>query len=358
MSIPSLEQLLRCGVEKQASDIHIGTGLKPYIRIDSRLIPTDFSPLDENSIFSYIHQMIDAERVEKFKKHLEIDFSYIHPSLGSFRVNLFFQKGNVGAAIRILPAEIWDFSKCGLPENQMRLFASAPNGLVLVTGATGSGKTTTLASMVDCINQRRECHIITIEDPIEFTFRNKLAKVDQREIGRDTQSFSGALRYVLRQDPDVVLIGEMRDIETIETALSIAETGHLVLATLHTSDAIQTVNRVIDVFSDYKQQQIRTTLSFVLNAVLSQRLIPGIDGGRYMASEIMIATSGVRSMIREGKMHQVYSLIQTGRSLGMQTMNQSLAELYLSGKISIEQAMMYSSDVQELKDLTSKGAKP
>ncbi len=351
----NLYDIIKYAIDRGASDIHLGAGLCPKIRIDSDLIDTDFSPTDDAAIRSLMGEVLTPERMTVFNEKREYDFSFHDQEVGSFRVNLFMQKGQIGVAVRILPSRIWSFEECGLPGKQLKQFADAPNGLLLVTGATGSGKTTTLAAMVEHINQTKPCHIITIEDPIEFVFTNSKSKIDQREIGRDTDSFYGALRYVLRQDPDVVLIGEMRDPETIETALAVAETGHLVMATLHTSDSISTINRIIDVFPEHKQQQVRTQLSFVLNAVIAQRLVPKIGGGRNLVHETLIANSAVRSMIRDEKVHQIYSILQTGKKAGMQSMNQSLADLILAGKANMEDVMKHSSNIEELMDLTGRG---
>jgi twitching motility protein PilT len=344
-----LMDVIKHGVEKGSSDVHIGIGIHPKIRIDSQLIDTHFDVVDEKMLEDFLIEITPAKKIEIFKKELELDFSFQDANLGAFRVNVFMQRNAIGFAIRILPTRIRTFDEIGISPDLMTTMASSPTGLVLVTGATGSGKTTTLAAMIDHINNNRKCHIITVEDPIEFIYQNRKSKIEQREVGRDTYSFGRALKYVLRQDPDVVLIGEMRDLETIETALNVAETGHLVFATLHTSDAVQTVNRVIDVFPEHQQRQVRVQLSFVLNAVLAQRLVPHASGqGRVLSAEIMIANNAVRAMIRDEKVHQLYSMIQTGAKEGMKTMNQSLADLVHADKIKLEDAMNYSSDVNEL----------
>ena len=295
------------------------------------------------------------DQIEIFERDLEFDFSFGIEKLARFRVNVFKQRSYVGCAIRLIPYEIMTFEQCGLPIKIVSELCKKQKGLVLVTGATGSGKSTTLASMVDSINSQRSCHIITVEDPIEFVHKNKKAIIDQREVYSDTHSFGAALKHVLRQDPNVILIGEMRDLETIESALIIAETGHLVFATLHTSDCVQTINRVVDVFSAYQQQQIRTQLSFVLLGVLSQQLIPKAKGsGRVLATEVLTATMAVRSLIREAKIHQMYSAIQTSQKEGMRTMNQALSELHGKGAISYEDAVMRSLYPDELGKLIYK----
>ena len=270
--------------------------------------------------------------------------------LGRFRLNAFRQRDSVACSIRMIPFNIWTFEECGLPIGTVKDLINKPKGLILVTGATGSGKSTSLASMIDSINAVRPCHIVTIEDPIEYLYKNKKAVVEQRELGTDTYSFSNALNHVLRQDPDVILIGEMRDLETIETALIIAETGHLVFATLHTSDCVQTINRVIDVFPAHQQAQIRTQLSFVLIGILSQQLLPKASGqGRVLAVEVLLVTPAVRSMIRESKIHQLYSVMQTSQKDGMKTMNQALYELYQKKLIGYDEALERSTDADDLK---------
>jgi twitching motility protein PilT len=274
--------------------------------------------------------------------------------LSRFRLNVYQQRGAVGCAIRRIPFEIMSLQECGLPIEIVTKLCHKPKGLILVTGATGSGKSTTLAAMINMINQERHCHIITVEDPIEYTFKNIKAVIEQREVGGDTHSFGEGLRHVLREDPDVILIGEMRDLETIQSALNIAETGHLVFATLHTSDSVQTVNRIVDVFTAHQQQQVRTQLSFVLLAILAQQLIPRPSGGRVLATEVLIANHAVRSLIREAKGHQIYSVIQTAKKEGMRTMNQALYELCLNGVIAQEEAMLRTTEPQDLERLFKK----
>ncbi|MBU4149996.1 MAG: type IV pilus twitching motility protein PilT [Candidatus Omnitrophica bacterium] len=337
-------------VEKGASDLHLGVGTAPHLRVDERLDSVGKDKLDANSAKDLIYSILTNEQKAHFEREKELDLAFTREGLGRFRVNVFWQRGYVGAAIRALPFHIMTFEECGLPVNVAESFCKKPKGLVLVTGATGSGKSTTLASMIDWINTGQDRHIITIEDPIEYIHTNKKSIIDQREVGGDTHSFPNALKHILREDPDVILIGEMRDLETIESALTIAETGHLVFATLHTSDSVQTINRVIDVFPSRQQQQVRTQLSFVLAGVLSQQLVPHVSGkGRALAVEVLVSNHALRSQIRESKVHQVYSTIQTGQKEGMQTMNQSLFELYVKGEISKEDAMGRTTEPQDME---------
>ena len=301
--------------------------------------------------------MLGPDQVAKFEKNLEIDFSFGVTNLGRFRTNAFMQRGTIGAVLRVIPFEVFDFEQIGMPRDTCEWICGLQKGLILCTGATGSGKSTTLASMVDYINEQRQGHIMTIEDPIEFLHRNKNCLVNQREVGGDTHGFGDALRSVLRQDPDVVLVGEMRDLETIEAALTLAETGHLTFATLHTSDTVQTINRIVDVFPGHQQQQIRTMLSFTLQAVMCQQLLPRSQGnGRVLASEILVVNSAVRALIRDNKSHQISSIIQTGGQYGMRTMNQSLYDLYRSGQVEFDEAMQCSPDPSELQRLLQRQA--
>lgn len=347
-----IETLLKLMVQKNASDLHISAYSTPNLRIDERLVPSGYEPLAPEESKRLAYSILKPQQIEKFEREFELDFSFGIEGLGRFRVNVFLQRGAVGAAIRLLPFNIMSFEECGLPVDVVNDLCKRPRGLVLVTGATGSGKSTTLASMVDKINSERNCHIVIIEDPIEYMHKNRKALIDQREVGSDTQSFAQALKHVLRQDPNVILIGEMRDLETIESALNIAETGHLVLSTLHTSDAVQTINRIIDVFPSHKQQQVRIQLSFVLLGVLAQQLIPKTAGhGRALATEVLIANPAVRSLIREAKTHQLYSVIQTCQKDGMKTMNQSLFELYMNKSISYDDAVSRSADQEDLERL-------
>lgn len=350
-----IKTLLREMVQRNASDIHISTGSPIQFRVDEKLVPLDDHMLGPEETKALTYSILTKTQIEKFEADLELDLSFEIERVSRYRVNVFKQRGAVGASIRMIPFKLWSFEECGLPVDVATNLCKRPKGLVLVTGATGSGKSTSLASMIDWINDRRPCHIITVEDPIEFVHTNKKAIVEQREVYSDTHSFGASLKHVLRQDPDVILIGEMRDLETIESALNIAETGHLVFATLHTSDAVQTINRVIDVFPAHQQQQIRTQLSFVLIGVLSQQLIPKAGGkGRALAVEVLIATPAVRSLVRESKIHQVYSVIQTSQKDGMRTMNQALYELYQKKLISYEEAFARTTDPEDLARIFKK----
>ncbi|HHN47003.1 MAG TPA: PilT/PilU family type 4a pilus ATPase, partial [Planctomycetes bacterium] len=335
----TIEELLRVMIERRASDVHVSAGSPPRLRIDGILVPTEHEPLDPETSQKIVYSILDETQIAEFEKNLELDMSFGIAGIGRFRTNVYMQRGAVGAAIRVIPYEIAGFEELGLPPDVMKRLSDVPRGLVLVTGATGSGKSTTLASMVDYVNNTYRKHIVTIEDPIEFVHRNKNCLVNQREVGSDTHAFAEALKHVLRQDPDVVLIGEMRDRETVELALTLAETGHLTLATLHTSDTTQTINRIIDVFPSAQQSQVRTQLSFVLEGVLCQQLLPHAGGkGRVLVCEIMLPNDAVRALIREDKAHQIYSVIQTGQQSGMRTMNQALYEAYKAGKIAYDEA--------------------
>lgn len=345
-----LNQLLRDIVQKGASDLHIGAGAEPHMRLDGNLIGLGGGILDGTTAKNLVYSILTDEQKDKFERDKELDFAFTIRDLSRFRVNVFFQRGCVGGAIRALPFKIMSFEECGLPVNVVKDFCNRQKGLVLVTGATGSGKSTSLASMIDHININRPCHIITVEDPIEYVHSNKKSIINQREVGSDTNSFSESLKHVLREDPDVILIGEMRDLETIEAALVIAETGHLVFATLHTSDSAQTINRIIDVFPSRQQAQVRIQLSFVLTGVLSQQLLLRKSGkGRVLAVEILTASNAVKSLIRESKIHQIYSVIQTGQKDNMKTMNQALFELCKKGDISEEEALASTTESQDLE---------
>ncbi|MFH1422478.1 MAG: type IV pilus twitching motility protein PilT [Planctomycetota bacterium] len=351
----TLEELLQQLVERGGSDLHISAGSPPKLRIDGKLVNVDTEILDDEESQKLIYSILDNDQIARFERDFELDMSFGISGVGRFRTNVFLQRGSVAAAMRRIPWEIWKLDDIGLPTVLMKEICDKPKGLVLVTGATGSGKSTTLASMIDYVNSSRNEHIITIEDPIEFVHRNKGCLVHQREIGSDTRTFGNSLRASLRQDPDVVLIGEMRDEETVETALTLSETGHLTFATLHTSDAVQTINRIVDVFAEHQQQQIRTQLSFVLQAILCQQLLPHASGkGRLLVAEILIATPAIRSLIRDDKCHQIYSIIQTSGKFGMRTANQSLSELYLQRKITLEDALSRSSDPEELRRILQK----
>jgi twitching motility protein PilT len=351
MNLDFAEVLLEV-IDRRASDLHITAGAAPMIRIRGRLTPMEgypvLTPSDTREIVYSI--LSDAQR-QKFETNWQIDFAYQIPGQGRFRVNAYFQRAAVGAALRLVPFEVVPLEALGLPP-VVADFANKPRGLVLVTGPTGSGKSTTLASIIDVINSTREEHIMTIEDPIEFLHRHKKCMVNQRELGSDATSFADALRAALRQDPDVILVGEMRDIETIGTAITAAETGHLVFATLHTQDCPQTIDRIIDVFPSEQQGQIRAQLSVALQGIMTQTLLPTADGsGRTVAAEVLLPTPAVRNLIREGKTHQVYSVIQTGGSHGMQTMDAALATLVRSGKITKQLAESRAHSVEELRRL-------
>ena len=354
----SLPELLRKMTDAGGSDLHITTNSAPQTRVHGHLAPlpgyTPLSPADTKRLAYSV--LTDAQK-HRFEENLELDFSFGLKGMSRFRANLFNQKGAVGAVFRAIPYEIKTFNDLGLP-NVVADMCKKPRGLVLVTGPTGSGKSTTLASMVDKINVERHEHILTIEDPIEFLHNHKNCVVNQREVAADTHSFGAALRTALRQDPDVVLVGEMRDLETIEMALRIAETGHLTFATLHTNSAYSTINRIIDVFPAGQQAQIRTQLSLVLEGILCQALLPKASGdGRVMALEILVPNAAIRNLIREDKIHQIYSMMQTGQDkFGMQTFNQALASLYHKREITLEAAMQRSSNADELKELIERGS--
>ena len=344
-----IKKILSAMPEKRASDLHITAHSPLHYRIDNKLIEVTKDELSSKEAKDIVYSLMSEEQINRFEAEMELDFSIAIEGVGRYRANVFIQRDNIGCAIRLIPLSIMSVAECGLPEEIVTKFCSAQKGLILVTGATGSGKSTTLAAMVDEINTNRDCHIITVEDPIEFVHQNKKSIIDQRQLLDDTKSFSNALRHVLRQDPDVILIGELRDLETIHQALVIADTGHLVLGTLHTSDSMQTINRMVDVFPAHQQKQIRTQLSFVLLGILSQQLIPHKeDPGRVLATEVLVATPAVRNVIRDAKEYQIYSTIQTGQKFGMRTMNQALAELYMDGLITLDDAMSRSSDVEEL----------
>jgi twitching motility protein PilT len=350
MADVTIEELLQILVDRGGSDLHLSAGSPPKIRVDGELVDTEYGALRPDDTKSLVYSFLTGEQIARFEKEFEIDLSFGVEGLGRFRVNVFFQRGTVAAVLRVIPYNVKSFEDLGLPRGICEEVADLPRGLVLFTGATGSGKSTSLAAMLDHINDRRTGHVVTVEDPIEFLHRNKGCLFNQREIGSDTRDFNRALRSALRQDPDVVLVGEMRDMETIEAALTIAETGHLTFGTLHTSDCVQSINRIVDVFPAHQQQQVRTQLSFTLQAVFCQQLLPMARGmGRALALEVMIANSAVRALIRDDKAHQIYSIIQTGGKAGMQTMNHSLAQLVRRNLITVEAALMHSGDVEDLK---------
>ena len=348
---PRIEILLEEVIKKKASDLHLQVGLSPMLRVDGSLIAVSgVDILTVESVEALIFAILDDDQKQILLKDKEFDFSFAFGDLGRFRVNAFHERGNLAAALRLIPNEILSLEQLGLPQI-MTKFAEYPRGLVLVTGPTGSGKSTTLAALVDKINSEKPVHILTIEDPVEFTHKSKKAVLVQREVHYDTFSFSAALRSALRQDPDVVLIGEMRDLETIASAITIAETGHLVFATLHTNSAAQSIDRMIDVFPPHQQPQIRSQLSNILMGICSQRLIPTIGGGRTVATEILVATPAVRNIIREGKTHQLDAVIQTGAEFGMQSMDKTLVGMIHAGTISYEEARNFAVDVEELDRL-------
>ena len=346
----NLHQLLKTMIEKGASDMHITTGTPPLLRIDGSIVPLKVQPLGPVETKQLCFSVLTEEQRAHFEKHSELDLSFGVKGLSRFRANVYMQRGAVAGAFRTIPFKILTFEELGLPAI-IAEFANRPSGLVLVTGPTGSGKSTTLAAMIDKINTEQRLHILTVEDPIEYLHPHKLSIVNQREVGTDTEGFKTALKYVLRQDPDVVLVGEMRDFETIDAALTISETGHLVFATLHTNSAVSTINRIIDVFPPHQQPQIRSKLSFVLQGVVSQQLLPRMgQPGRVLALEVLVPNPAIRNLIREGKVHQIYSQMQVGQNkFAMQTLNQSLFSLYQQRLISQEEALGRSTETDELR---------
>lgn len=352
-----LRQLLEEMVKAGASDLHITVGAPPVVRIDGKLQRLNYDTLTSEHTKKIAYSMLNEKQKLKFEQNSELDFSFGIEQMSRFRCNMFMQRGNVAVVLRQIPYEVKTFEELNLPK-VIAEFASLPRGLVLVTGPTGSGKSTTLASIIDKINKEHASHIITVEDPIEYLHRHQKSLVNQREVYSDTTSFATALKYALREDPDVVLVGEMRDLETIESALSISETGHLAFATLHTNSAAESINRIVDSFPTNQQEQVRVSLSFSLQAVVSQTLITKIGGGRVMALEIMIVTPAIRALIRDDKVHQMYSMIQSGQKYGMKTMNQSLAELYTTGKITLNDAMAHSPSTQELTEMLQRNKTP
>lgn len=353
----TLRELLEQMVKMNASDLHLTVGSPPVVRVDGKLTRLNHDSLTSDQTKKLSYSMLNEKQKQKFEQNSELDFSFGIESMSRFRCNMFMQRGNVAVVLRQIPYKILTFEELGLPK-VVAEFSKLPRGLVLVTGPTGSGKSTTLASVIDKINKERPVHIITVEDPIEYLHRHQMALINQREVYSDTNSFASALKYALREDPDVVLVGEMRDLETIESALSIAETGHLAFATLHTNSAAESINRIVDSFPTNQQEQVRISLSFSLQAIVSQNLIPKTNGGRIAALEILIVTPAIRALIRDDKVHQIYSMIQSGQKFGMKTMNQSLAELYTANKISINDAMGYSSNPQELSEMLSRQKTP
>jgi twitching motility protein PilT len=355
--MPNLHQLLKAMIEKGSSDLHITTSSPPQLRIDGKLTPLKMPPLSPPETKQLCYSILTDAQKHRFEEQNELDLSFGVRGLSRFRANIFMQRGAVAGAFRAIPYKIKTFEDLGLPKIVPEL-VKKPRGLILVTGPTGSGKSTTLASMIDRINTERNEHIVTVEDPIEYLHPHKGCVVNQREVGADTKSFGAALKYILRQDPDIVLIGEMRDLETIEAALTVAETGHLAFATLHTNSAVQTINRIVDVFPPYQQAQVRAQLSFVLEGVMCQTLLPRANGpGRVLSLEVMVPNPAIRNLIREDKVHQIYSQMQIGQDkFGMQTMNQSLASLYQRRLITLDEAVGRSHDAEELRTLISSGA--
>jgi twitching motility protein PilT len=352
--VVTLKDLLELMVKRGASDLHLTVGAPPTLRVDGKLAKADgMDALSSEETKKLAYSIMSEKQRQRFEEKSELDLSFGIEQLSRFRANIFMQRGNVAMAIRQIPFKIKTFEELGIPKVVMEL-ANLPRGLVLVTGPTGSGKSTTLASLVDKINKERRDHIITVEDPIEYLHRHNSCLINQREVGADTHSFSSALKYALREDPDVVLVGEMRDLETIEAALTISETGHLALATLHTNSCAEAITRIVDVFPTNQQEQVRVTLSFVIQAVVCQQLMPKVGGGRILAMEIMICTPAIRALIRDDKIHQIYSLLQAGQKYGMKTMNQSLAELYLARKITQGDALARCSNQQEFAELVGR----
>ena len=346
-----IEILLEEIVRKNASDLHLQVGLPPMMRVDGVLTPfSGYNQLNAEEVEQLVFAILDDDQQKILIKDKEFDFSFAFGDLGRFRVNAFHEKGNLAASLRLIPTQIKTISELGLPP-AIQSFADYPRGLILVTGPTGSGKSTTLAALIDKINSEKAQHIITIEDPIEFTHKSKRSAIVQREVHYDTYSFSAALRSSLRQDPDVVLIGEMRDLETISAAITIAETGHLVFATLHTNSAAQSIDRMIDVFPPHQQPQVRSQLANILQGICAQRLVPAIGGGRVVAAEIMVANPAIRNIIREGKTHQLDTVIQTGADQGMQTMDRTLVKMVQSGIVTYDNAREFAVDLVEFERL-------
>lgn len=344
-----IELLLEEVIRRKSSDLHLQIGLAPMLRLDGKLVPlADYPVLNEENVEKLVFSILDEDQKQILLKDKEFDFSFAFGDLARFRVNAFHERGNLAAALRLIPNEIKSIDELGLPPIISK-FTEYPRGLVLITGPTGSGKSTTLAAIIDKINSEKSDHIITIEDPIEFTHKSKQSVIVQREVHYDTYSFSAALRSSLRQDPDVVLIGEMRDLETIAAAITIAETGHLVFATLHTNSAAQSIDRMIDVFPPHQQPQIRAQLANILMAICSQRLVPAIGGGRLAAAEVLLATPAVRNIIREGKSHQLDAVIQTGGDLGMQSMDRTLASMVQAGTVTYDEARNFAVDLDEFE---------
>lgn len=345
-----MKQLLEEMVQRNSTDLHLTTGAPPMFRIDGELVPTNYEIMTPELIQQLVYSVLNDQQKKRFEMEWELDFSFGIAGLSRFRGNCFQQRGSIAAAIRTIPFEIRGFKELGIPLIVQEL-SGRPKGLILLTGPTGCGKSTTLAAIIDKVNGDRRCHIITIEDPIEYLFRHKKAIVNQRQVGSDTKSFSNALKYILREDPDVVMVGEMRDLETIAMTLTVAETGHLTLATLHTNSAAESIHRIIDIFPPHQQGQVRSQLAFVVEGVITQQLLPKIGGGRVLAAEVMIATPAIRALIRDQKEHQIYSMIQSGQKYGMQTMNQALYNLYVKRLVTLETAFDYSPNIEEFEHM-------
>ncbi|MEA1912773.1 MAG: type IV pilus twitching motility protein PilT [candidate division WOR-3 bacterium] len=348
-----MKDLLEEIIKRGATDLHLTVAAPPMFRKDGRLEPSNYDPLSPEQVKKLVYSILNDEQKKKFEMTKELDLSFGVPGLSRFRANVFHQRGQVACAIRTIPFKIRSFKQLGLPPVIAEM-ANKQKGLVLVTGPTGCGKSTTLAAIIDKIDQERKVHIVTIEDPIEYLFKHKRAIVNQRQIGSDTDKFSTALKYILRQDPDVVMIGEMRDRETMESALNVSETGHLTLATLHTNSAAESISRIVDTFPPEKHSQVRAQISFVIVGIITQNLIPKISGGRALAVEILYGTPAVKALIRDGRGHQIYSHLQAGFKYGMVTMNQSLYKLYMEHQISLDNAMTYSRLPKELEEMIQK----
>jgi len=354
-NIIDMAELLKLMVDQAASDLHITLGAPPMLRVDGLIIPTAYPKLSSEVCQRLIYSLLTDTQKQRFESMNELDLSFGIKDIGRVRMNVYRQRGVIAAALRSIPQQIQGLDELGMPPIAYDVLKT-PKGLILVTGPTGSGKSTTLASMVDFINSNQQVHIMTVEDPIEFVHYHKKSIVNQREIGSDTTSFPQALKYVVRQDPDIILIGEMRDMETVQSAINIAETGHLVFATLHTTDAPQSINRMIDVFPPHQQNQVRSQLSFVLQSIFCQQLLPRITGrGRVLAAEVLVVTPAVRNLIRDGKTEQIQISMQTGGKFGMQTMNMALHDLYLRHLISIQEALSASTDPDDLKRIMHHG---
>ena len=354
----TLRQLLEDMVQRKASDLHLTAGVPPELRIDGAITPTEYEVMTPEKCIQLAYSVLSDEQRKRFETTKELDFSFGVKGLSRYRANVYLQRGVVSMAIRQIPYDIIPMEKLGLPP-VVKEFTNKHKGLVLLTGPTGSGKSTTLAAMLDRINSTRQAHIMTIEDPVEYIHHHKKCIVNQREVGADTSSFPTALKYVLRQDPDIILIGEMRDLETIEAALTIAETGHLVFATLHTNSTYEAINRIVDVFPSDQQKQILTQLAFVMEGVVTQQLVPRSRGtGRVMVAEVLVCTPAIKAVIREGKTHQIYSLMQAGMKFGMQTMNQALMQAVLDKQLTPEHALERSTDRVELENMLQKVLRP